>query len=133
MTSSQPAMLLRSVVLDCPDPLSLAAFYGGLLGGQVSSDDLDWCELALDHPAMKIAFQRVLRYERPEWPGGVPQQLHLDVAVTDLAAASARAVALGATVLGDPVAEEGGVFMVHADPAGHPFCFVVDQGSKPPT
>jgi hypothetical protein len=30
-------------------------------------------------------------------------------------------VSLGAAVLADPVEEPGGMFIVHADPAGHPF------------
>ena len=75
-----------------------------------------------DEPSLKLAFQRVDPYQAPQWPDGVPQQSHLDLTVSDLAAASARVVSLGATVMSGPVQEPGGVFIVHADPAGHPFC-----------
>jgi predicted enzyme related to lactoylglutathione lyase len=121
-----PPIRLRSVVFDCEDPNALATFYAALLDGRKEADDADWYEVRLDDPAMTLSFQRVDSYRAPEWPDGMPQQLHLDLTVTDLAMASARAVALGAEVLGDPVEEEGGTFMVHADPAGHPFCFVVE-------
>ncbi len=123
-----PMMRLRSVVFDCADPDALSSFYASLLGGRRHHDDPDWCEVHLCDPAMKLAFQRVDGYRAPRWPDGTPQQLHLDITVADLATASARAVSLGATVLGDPVEEEGGRFMVHADPAGHPFCLVVEDG-----
>lgn len=118
---------LRSVVFDCDDPDALASFYSALLGAPKRHDDADWYEVVLNDPAMKLAFQRVAHYRAPEWPDGVPQQVHLDLTVSDLASASASAVALGAEVRGEPVREEGSVFMVHVDPAGHPFCLVVDD------
>ncbi len=119
---------LRTVAFDCPDPDLLSSFYAALLGGRRNTEDPDWHEVYLDDVPTKLAFQRVEHYRAPEWPDGTPQQIHLDLTVTDLAAASARAVSLGARVLGDPVEEEGGRFMVHADPAGHPFCLVVEEG-----
>ncbi len=122
-----PTVQLRSVVLDCPDPPALARFYAALLGGRALTDDPEWCEVRVDGLSMKLAFQQATAYRAPEWPDGVPQQLHLDLTVTDLDAASARAVALGARVLGDPVEEPGSVFVVHADPAGHPFCLCLDR------
>ena len=125
---STPKVRLRSVVFDCADPDALSSFYASLLGGRWHHDDPDWCEVHLCDPAMKLAFQRVDGYRAPRWPDGDPQQLHLDITVADLGTASARAVALGATALGGPVEEEGGRFMVHADPAGHPFCLVVEDG-----
>jgi hypothetical protein len=45
--------------------------------------------------------------------------LHLDFEVTDLAAETARAVALGATLAQDQPQENVRVLF---DPAGHPFC-----------
>ncbi|MGA8296370.1 MAG: VOC family protein [Acidimicrobiales bacterium] len=58
----------------------------------------------------------------PEWPDGVPQQVHLDLHVENPRAAHEVAVGLGARLLqpGDFDAEEG--HQVYADPAGHPFC-----------
>jgi hypothetical protein len=130
MDTAEPSkvMRLRSVVLDCADPDVLSSFYAVLLGGRKKTGDADWDEVILDDPSMKLAFQRVDHYRAPEWPDGIPQQLHLDITVTDLVATSARAVSLGARVLGDPVEEEGGTFIVHADPAGHPFCLFAENG-----
>jgi len=118
---------LRSIVLDCPDPSRLAAFYGDLLGGVVDLTDPSWCEVHLDGLPLKLAFQRVPEFVPPEWPDGQPQQIHLDLTVTDLPWASARAVELGARILADPVEEENSFFQVHADPSGHPFCFCVEK------
>jgi hypothetical protein len=95
----------------------------------VEADGPGWCEVHVDGMGIKLAFQAVSSYRRPEWPDGLPQQLHLDLTVPDLASASGRAVSLGATVLAGPVQEPGCVYIVHADPAGHPFCLCTD---KPP-
>jgi predicted enzyme related to lactoylglutathione lyase len=118
---------LRSVVLDCPDPVALSHFYGQLLEADVDDGDPEWCEVRLGETGMKLAFQHAPDHVPPDWPDGQPQQVHLDITTADLAAASVRAVELGARVLDGPVDEESSVFQVHADPAGHPFCFVEDR------
>jgi predicted enzyme related to lactoylglutathione lyase len=118
---------VRSIVFDCADPPRLAAFYGELLGGDVDASEPEWCEVHVDLLGSKLAFQRVAEYVPPDWPDGQPQQVHLDLTVDDLESASARAIELGARVLGDPVEEEGSIFQVHVDPSGHPFCFRVDR------
>lgn len=122
-------MRLRSVVLDCPDPQALAAFYARLLGGHADTSDPDWCEVHVEEPLLKLAFQRADPYQAPQWPDGVPQQLHLDLTVSDLEQASRQAVSLGAAVLTGPVEERGGVFIVHADPAQHPFCLFLKRSA----
>ena len=118
------------MVLDCPDPRALATFYADLLGGRVVAGDAAWCEVHVDGVGLKLAFQGVDDYRRPEWPDGLPQQVHLDLTVTDVEAASRFAVGLGAEVLGAPVEEPGCVFVVHADPAGHPFCLCMERGGN---
>jgi hypothetical protein len=108
------------VVLDCPDPEQLAGFYAALLewGEPKVEHDGHWANLP-GPGGVKIAFQRVENYRPPEWPGqDVPQQMHLDLTVTDLAAGRERALSLGAKLLDD----ERESFHVYADPAGHPFC-----------
>jgi len=120
---------LRSVVLDCPDPSALATFYADLLDAEADTTDPEWCEVALGGGSPKLAFQRVHPYEPPEWPEGAAQQAHLDLTVRDLAASSARAVALGAEVLSSPIEEPGCVYVVHADPARHPFCLCQERPS----
>lgn len=118
---------LQVVVLDCPDPAALARFYQGVLGGEVDRPDrrwgLDetWSTLHLD-TGQVLAFQGAPRHRPPVWGDPArPQQIHLDVAVTDLDAAHEGVLELGATLLDAP--ERQG-WRVYADPAGHPFCLV---------
>jgi predicted enzyme related to lactoylglutathione lyase len=118
---------LRSIVFDCPDPTLLAAFYGELLGGSVDSTDPSWCEVHVAGVPLKLVFQQVAEFVPPDWPDGQPQQIHLDLTVSDLESASALAVELGARVLADPVGEESSIFQVHVDPSGHPFCLCLDR------
>jgi catechol 2,3-dioxygenase-like lactoylglutathione lyase family enzyme len=101
---------LDVVVLDCPDPATLAHFYAEVLGGTVDGA-----------ATVGLAFQRVDGYRPPEWPGQqVPQQIHLDVKVDDLDAGEQAVLAIGATATG----EGTDTFRVYLDPAGHPFCLV---------
>jgi hypothetical protein len=121
------SITVRSIVFDCPEPSALASFYAYLLNGQMDISDPEWCEVRPDGSAFKLAFQRARPYAPPEWPDGSPQQLHLDLTVSDLQAAGLRAIELGAVVLADPVEEQGSTFVVYADPAGHPFCLCEDR------
>jgi catechol 2,3-dioxygenase-like lactoylglutathione lyase family enzyme len=116
-----PAIRVRAIVLDCPDPLALSGFYAELLGWppDLETDpDNFWAELASPDCRLKIEFQRVNEYRPPTWPEGEPQMLHLDFKVADLAAEHDRALQHGARLLAD----ESPDFRVYADPAGHPFC-----------
>lgn len=108
-----------SVVLDCPDPATLAAFYADLLDWPAAEGDDDWLTLKNAAGGPAIEFQRVDGYRAPEWPSqDHAQQFHLDLRVQDLDAGHARAVRLGAREL--DLAPDA--FKVYADPAGHPFC-----------
>jgi len=112
---------LHGVVIDCPDPHSLAAFYAELLGMITVQDEPDWVVIgdAPDRPG--VAFQRVAELAPATWPSGDrPQYRHFDVAVTDLDAAEPQVLTLGARRL----AGGGATFRVYADPAGHPFCLI---------
>ena len=113
---------LHGIVIDCPDPDSLATFYQELLGMQRVQDDEDWIVIgdAPDRPG--VAFTRVPNYRPPTWPDGDrPQYRHFDVRVADLDAAEATALELGATRLpGDGLTSR-----VFADPVGHPFCLIL--------
>jgi len=117
---------LRSVVLDCPDANALAAFYKELLDGTTGTEWVfsspSWAQVRLPGTSVMLAFQTVTDYVAPQWPDGQPQQVHLDLDVDDLRAASARAVSLGAKVLSEPVEEDNCTFIVHQDPVGHTFC-----------
>ena len=70
---------------------------------------------------MWIATTRVDGYEPPSWPQGTPpKQMHLDLAVDDLAQAELDAVGLGARKAEHQPAPDR--YVVLLDPAGHPFC-----------
>ena len=107
-----------TVVLDCPDPVALATFYGALLDWKVDTSN-DWADVRSDN-GQCLSFQEVEGYTPPDWPSqDAPQQMHLDVVVDDLDAAEAEVVALGATRHDHP---PGTSLRVMLDPAGHPFC-----------
>jgi catechol 2,3-dioxygenase-like lactoylglutathione lyase family enzyme len=108
---------LHHVVLDCPEPAALAAFYAELLGQPITYRSDDWVVVARNDQSSGLAFQLAPDYRAPTWPdGGQQQQVHLDVMVDDLSAADVAVRALGAIKL-----SEGGVY---ADPVGHPFCLI---------
>jgi catechol 2,3-dioxygenase-like lactoylglutathione lyase family enzyme len=112
---------LSSVVLDCRDPHSLARFYSELLGLPVTRIDGDWIDIGGGHT--RLSFQHAPDHQPPRWPDpAFPQQVHLDIRVSDIAAAETQVLALGAARL--PSTEPD--FRVYADPAGHPFCLSED-------
>jgi catechol 2,3-dioxygenase-like lactoylglutathione lyase family enzyme len=116
---------LHHVILDCPDPASLAEFYSELLGQPIAYRSDDFVVVAASDSSSGLAFQLAPGNPRPTWPhSGVPQQFHLDIMVEDVAASGPRVLALGATKLDG----EG----VYADPAGHPFCLIRRPGWAPP-
>jgi catechol 2,3-dioxygenase-like lactoylglutathione lyase family enzyme len=116
---------LHHVVLDCPDPAALASFYSEVLGQPVTYRSDEWVVVAADDRTSGLAFQQVPDHRAPTWPvSDVPQQLHLDIMVDDVAAADARVRALGARKLDGP--------NVYADPAGHPFCLIPRPEWAPP-
>ena len=80
---------LDEVVIDCHDPVRLAEFWQGVLGGYVVRQSDEW--VALDPPTgITVSFQLV-----PE-AKAVKNRVHLDVDVDDLEEAAAAAEALGA-------------------------------------
>jgi predicted enzyme related to lactoylglutathione lyase len=106
------------IVIDCPDPGALAAFYGALLDWKADVSP-GWADVRAQD-GQCISFQQVQDYTPPRWPGQeVPQQMHLDVIVDDLDAAETAVTAPGATKAEH---QPGTSFRVFLDPAGHPFC-----------
>jgi predicted enzyme related to lactoylglutathione lyase len=111
------------VVLDCPDPQTLAEFYGALLDWKVEQSNDDWWSLRAEH-GDSLGFQKVDGFTPPRWPGqDLPQQMHLDVVVDDLDLAETAVLELGAT---KHEHQPGTTFRVFLDPAGHPFCLCSD-------
>jgi catechol 2,3-dioxygenase-like lactoylglutathione lyase family enzyme len=115
---------LHHVVLDCPDPAALAAFYSRLLGLPVTHASDDWVVVAASDTSSGLAFQPAPGHLPPNWPDPASsQQIHLDIMVEDVDTAGAQALALGATRLAGTV---------YADPAGHPFCLIPRPHWAPP-
>lgn len=113
------------MIFDCPAPSALAAFYSELLGQPITYRSEDFVVVAADDTSSGLAFQLAPGHRPPTWPDpAVPQQVHLDVMVEDVAAFGPRVLALGATKLdGEDV---------YADPAGHPFCLIKRPRWAPP-
>ena len=139
MAATFPA--LRAVVLDATDARAVAEFWRQLLGyvyrsgdepppaGQPDPHGEDWLVLRDGAGFARLAVQAVADLPASTWPdAGVPQQLHLDLTVADVAALAVqrdRALELGATVLQDRSADPDEPLYVFADPAGHPFCIFI--------
>lgn len=115
---------LRSTVVDCKDPMRVATFYAGVLGGEIEKEDDTWVVLTDPH-GRRLAFQYSPEHEPPRFPDPRgSQQFHLDIQVDDPDAAEREVLDLGATRVAD--AEEDSTFRVFRDPAGHTFCLVWD-------
>jgi catechol 2,3-dioxygenase-like lactoylglutathione lyase family enzyme len=79
---------LHHVIIDCPDPPALAAFYSELLGLPVTWLGHDFAVVASSDRSSGIAFQLAPGHQPPRWPDPrSSQQVHLDVMVDDVDAA----------------------------------------------
>lgn len=77
--TTAPRPRLDLVVIDCPDALELAQFYGTVLGWELEEgSDRDWANLVPpeggitpDNPNGRtaLAFQRIGDFAAPTWPG----------------------------------------------------------------
>lgn len=120
-----PIARLTVFAFDCRDPKALAAFYAAITGWKVHRDDGDWVQLRSDGGAT-LAFQLAPDHEPPAWPSADhPQQAHLDFDVDDLDLGESKVIALGARKA--DWQPEPAAFRVFLDPAGHPFCLVLDH------
>lgn len=106
---------LRMVCFDAADPPALATFWASLLGGQMSVDDDGDASVTLS-TGPRLDFLR-----GPEDKAG-KNRLHPDIAVTDVALATAQALALGASLADDVY--DGGRWQVLRDPEGNEFCLL---------
>lgn len=81
----------------------------------------DGTVVAISDGTSIVTMMRIENHVAPTWPGpGQQQQMHLDIAVTDLPDAVAGAVALGAREAAEQPSPNN--WRVLIDPAGHPFC-----------
>ncbi len=119
---TQPHMRISATVLGAPDPQALGAFYARLLGWTVVKDEPGWVMVRPLSGGAGLSFQHEPDHVPPVWPpvpGEQQMMSHLDIAVEDLDAAVAWAVAAGAR-LADYQPQQH--VRVMFDPAGHPFC-----------
>jgi catechol 2,3-dioxygenase-like lactoylglutathione lyase family enzyme len=131
--------VLLHTAIDARDCRGLAEFYRKLLGlhyreGEEpptdgSADDADWLVLLDDAGQRVVTIQEKTDTTPPTWPSEeVPMQMHLDFKVPtaeELRHHRQRALDLGATELYDRSQDDGEPLYVLADPAGHPFCLLV--------
>ncbi len=119
---------LKTVAFDAPDIAALSTFYTSLAGWEQTYAGDDWVTLT-SVDGWRIGLQLAPDHVPPQWPDPAhPQQAHLDIRVPDLAAATQRAVELGATLL-----RETERWNTLADPAGHPFDLAVHPEGPHPT
>jgi catechol 2,3-dioxygenase-like lactoylglutathione lyase family enzyme len=135
--SSYPVLLHTAI--DARDCRALGEFYRQLLGLRYregeepptdgSPDDADWLVLFDDNGNRVLTIQEKKDTTPPTWPSEeVPMQMHMDFrvpSVGDLERHRERAETLGARLLYDRSKDEGEPLYVLADPAGHPFCLLV--------
>jgi predicted enzyme related to lactoylglutathione lyase len=114
--------------IEAPDPRALARFYSELLGWPIGHEEPGTAIVAAPEGPIYLVFQQADGHQPPVWPTADRRQrpmMHLDFQVTDLEAAVAEAVALGASPAAEQPQENVRVLL---DPAGHPFCLCIDQG-----
>lgn len=115
-------------IIDCPDPMKLAAFYAEVTGRPVKdgSDD-HWAGIKFGE--IELAFQRVDDYRAPKWPSDEhPKQFHLDFEVDEFEPEQRRVIKLGATLQKNFIGPEGYGWQIYIDPVGHPFCLCRNKG-----
>jgi predicted enzyme related to lactoylglutathione lyase len=112
------------IVIDCSDLDRSARFWAGVLG------------YAASPPGDSLAGSERYRSLQPESGVGIDvllqrvpdlksqkNRLHLDLRTPDLEAEVRRVLGLGASLLtGEPVAEDGWLWHILADPDGNEFC-----------
>jgi len=114
---------LAAVVLDAANLEEESQFWHRLLGGDVVKRERHHLVTVAGSPV--LAVQLAPNHTPPQWPDGRPQQIHLDLAVGDIAAAHQQAMDAGARLLHEPEGMDDASpsgYRVYADPAGHPFC-----------
>jgi catechol 2,3-dioxygenase-like lactoylglutathione lyase family enzyme len=132
---------LVQVVLDTTDARASAEFWRQLLGlvyrpgdepptdGHDDPAGSDWLNLSTADGVPCLAFQQVDELARSTWPqSGVPQQLHLDLTVRDVAELDdvhTRVLGLGGELRLDRSNDDEEPLRAYADPDGHPFCVFV--------
>lgn len=131
--------VLLHTAIDARDCRRVAEFYRQLLGLHYREgeepptdggvDDAAWLVLLDDNENRVVTIQEKKDTTPPTWPSeDVPMQMHMDFRVStveDLELHREHAETLGAQLLYDRSQDEDEPLYVLADPAGHPFCLLV--------
>ena len=114
MSEEAPAVVgIAALAVDCREPAELARWWSRLLGGEVEVDEDGDATLYTLHTPGGLPIDFVWTPDTRT----VKNRLHLDLRSTDLAEATAQAVALGATRADDVY--DGGRWQVLRDPEGN--------------
>jgi predicted enzyme related to lactoylglutathione lyase len=109
---------VHAITVDCSDPEAMAAFWGPLLGVEISGRWQQYVGLKAPQPGHpRLLFQTV------EGPRPEHRTTHVDLHVDDLEEVTARVLELGGTVVQDHEFDETR-WRICADPEGNPFCLV---------
>jgi predicted enzyme related to lactoylglutathione lyase len=109
---------VHAITVDCSDPEVLAAFWGALLGVEVSGRWHEFVGLKAPAPGHPRLLFQTLAGPRPEH-----RTTHVDLHVDDLDEVTGRVLELGGSVVADHVFDETR-WRICADPEGNPFCLV---------
>lgn len=121
---------LLGVIIDCPDPMRLAAFYSEVTGRPLVEGSSESTAL-INFSEVGLAFQRLENYRPPQWPDSEhPKQFHIDFEVDDIEAEQRRVLSLGATLQQDSLGPDGYGWRESIDPVGHPFCLCRHEGAS---
>lgn len=131
--------VLVHTALDARDSRALAEFYRQLLGLHYrdgdeprvdeTPDGAAWLVLLDEKNNRVVTIQSKKDTTPPTWPSeDVPMQMHMDFkvpTVEELESHRGIAEKLGARILLDRSQDDAEPLYVMADPAGHPFCLLV--------
>ncbi len=116
--SDTPAVTIGMINIDSADAGAAGEFWAALTGWKVVASGDGYAMVS--GGGHNLGFGTIPDYQPPAWPNpNGSKQFHLDLACEDMAAAEAKAVELGATVV-DP--QPGETWRVLIDTDGHPFC-----------
>jgi predicted enzyme related to lactoylglutathione lyase len=119
------ALEIHNITFDCADARALATFWSEMLGWNVYYDDDPEVVVAPAFPHLGVG---LLFIPVPEGKTA-KNRVHLDVQPDEGTRDSAveRAVAAGASVIGDHREPDGSGWVVLADPEGNEFC--IERGA----
>ena len=112
---------LHNITVDCADARALGSFWSALTGWPLFYDDDPEVLVAPSYPP--TSFPTMLFIPVPEGKTA-KNRMHLDLRPTDCTRDEQveKALALGATLLGDHRKDDGTGWVTLADPEGNEFC-----------